>query len=138
MILRCLDRGAARGQSMGRIAADQLARDFNVEFAGPHAAADADQEATKLAADETEALRKAARDRADLRAKEIGPDWEETTGQAGYFIVAVRIEDRYRGIAFQADEPGYPADQVELISEVKLREALGLGDGDPISFSTEP
>ena len=73
-----------------------------------------------------------------LRAEEIGPDWEETTGQAGYFIVAVRIEDRYRGIAFQADEPGYPADQVELISEVKLREALGLGDGDPISFSTEP
>jgi len=70
MILRCLDHGAARGQSMGRIAADQLARDFNVEFAGPDAAADADQEATKLAADETEGLRKAARDRADLRAKE--------------------------------------------------------------------
>ena len=70
-----------------------------------------------------------------LRAEEIGPDWEATTGQAGYFLVPILIEDRCRGVAFQADEPGYPADQVELISEVKLREALGLHDGDPITFS---
>jgi len=70
MILRCLDHGSARGQSMSRLAADQLARDFNVQFAGGDAAADADREATKRAADETETLRKAARDRADLRARE--------------------------------------------------------------------
>jgi len=70
LVLRCLDRGAARAQTMGRIPADQLARDFNVQFAGRDAAEDADREATKLAANETEALRKAARERADLRAKE--------------------------------------------------------------------
>jgi murein DD-endopeptidase MepM/ murein hydrolase activator NlpD len=70
LVLRCLDRGAARAQSMGRIAADQLARDFNVQFAGRDAALDADREARKLAANETEALRTAALARADLRAKE--------------------------------------------------------------------
>jgi len=69
LVLRCLDRGAARAQSMGRIEADQLARDFNVEFAGRDAAEDAEREAKKVAADQTEALRKAARDRADLKAK---------------------------------------------------------------------
>ena len=46
------------------------------------------------------------------------------------------ISGRYRGLAFQADErgePGYPSDQVELFSEVRLREALGLRDGDRIA-----
>ena len=33
---------------------------------------------------------------------------------------------RFRGIAFQADEAGYPADQLELIAEVCLRDELQL------------
>jgi CTP-dependent riboflavin kinase len=73
-----------------------------------------------------------------LRSEEITPDWEAESGQAGYFLVSVLIADRYRGVAFQADErghPGYPADQVELLSEVHLRETLGLSDSDPIKFS---
>ncbi len=70
LVLRCLDRGNARAQSMGRIPADQLARDFNVQFAGRDAAKEADLEARKIAEDQTEALRKAARVRADRRAKE--------------------------------------------------------------------
>ena len=45
------------------------------------------------------------------------------------------IAARYRGIAFQADEPGYPDELVELLSEVHLRAALGLSDGDPITFA---
>jgi CTP-dependent riboflavin kinase len=69
-------------------------------------------------------------------AVDISPDWEARSGQAGYFITLVMISGRYRGLAFQADErgePGYPSDQVELLSEVHLRTALGLRDGDRIS-----
>lgn len=65
----------------------------------------------------------------------ISPDWEARTGQAGYFFVPVLIAERYRGVAFQADEPGYPPDQIELISEVHVRSALGVSDGAPISFT---
>jgi CTP-dependent riboflavin kinase len=74
-------------------------------------------------------------------AAEIAPDWRARTGQAGYFLARVTIEGRYRGLAFQADErepPGYPPDQVELISEVRLREALDLRDGALIRLSVIP
>jgi CTP-dependent riboflavin kinase len=70
-----------------------------------------------------------------LAAVEISPDWEARTGQTGYFYVPVMIAE-YRGLAFQADEPGdpgYPADLIELFSEVHLRRALNLSDGDPIA-----
>ncbi len=70
-----------------------------------------------------------------LAADDIGSDWQRHTGQAGYFLVRVRIADRYRGVAFQADEPGYPRDQIELVAEVRLRDVLGLHDGDAISAS---
>jgi CTP-dependent riboflavin kinase len=50
-------------------------------------------------------------------------------------MVPVLVAGRYRGVAFQADEPGYPADLVELLCEVHLRDTLGLHDGDPIGFS---
>jgi CTP-dependent riboflavin kinase len=71
-----------------------------------------------------------------VAAAEISQDWEARSGQAGYFLAPVLIAGRYRGIAFQADEPGgpgYPANQVELFSEVHLRSALGLSDGNPIA-----
>ena len=75
-----------------------------------------------------------------VAAADISPDWEARTGQAGYYLAPVTIAGRYRGLAFQADEPsgpGYPSDQIELFSEVHLRGALGLGDGDPIVVSEE-
>jgi CTP-dependent riboflavin kinase len=65
-----------------------------------------------------------------VAAAEIGPDWEARTGQAGYFLTRVTIAERYRGLAFQADEPGYPSNLIELFSEVLLRVALDLSDGD--------
>jgi CTP-dependent riboflavin kinase len=68
-------------------------------------------------------------------ASAIAPDWQARSGQAGYYVASVLIAGRYRGIAFQADEPDYPADQVELVCEVRLRAALGLADGDSISFA---
>jgi CTP-dependent riboflavin kinase len=72
-----------------------------------------------------------------VAAAEISPDWEARSGQAGYFLAPVLIAERYRGLAFQADEPGdgYPADLVELFSEVHLRGALGLSDGDRVAVS---
>jgi CTP-dependent riboflavin kinase len=71
-----------------------------------------------------------------LPAAEIAPDWEERTGQAGYFLASVTVAGRYRGLAFQAVEPGecgYPPDQIELFCEAHLRAELGLDDGDLIA-----
>ncbi len=70
-----------------------------------------------------------------IAASEISPEWEAETGQAGYFFLPVLVAGRYRCMAFQADEPGYPADQIELIGEVHFRSTLGLRDGDPIGLS---
>ena len=66
---------------------------------------------------------------------ELGPDWEEKTGQAGYYLTPVLIEDRYRGVAMQAEEVGFPLEQVEIMSEVHLRSALTLADGDDVRYS---
>jgi CTP-dependent riboflavin kinase len=71
-----------------------------------------------------------------MPAAEIAPDWEERTGQAGYFLASVMVAGRYRGLAFQAVEPGergYPPDQIELFCEAHLRAELGLDDGDLIA-----
>jgi len=67
LVLRCLDRGLCHGQSMSRIAADQLARDFNVEFAGKDEAQQAEREAKRIAANETDARRKASKRRAKVQ-----------------------------------------------------------------------
>ena len=71
-----------------------------------------------------------------VAAAEITADWETRTGQAGYFLAPVTVAERFRGLAFQAVEPGvygYPSDQIELFCEVHLRKELGLGDGDAIA-----
>ena len=36
---------------------------------------------------------------------------------------------------FQGDEPEYPPEQVEIMSDHHLRAALGLHDGDVLEFS---
>ena len=69
LVLRCLDRGAARSLCMSHIAGEQLARDFNAEFAGRDAANEAEQESRRLAAAETAELRKTAAERDERRAK---------------------------------------------------------------------
>jgi CTP-dependent riboflavin kinase len=68
-----------------------------------------------------------------VAASDIDPGWEAATGQSGYHLVPVLLAGRYRGIAFQADEPGYPEDLVEIMCEVHLRSRLGLDDGDPFA-----
>jgi CTP-dependent riboflavin kinase len=71
-----------------------------------------------------------------LPADEITSDWKARTGQSGYFLAPVTVAGRYRGLAFQAVEPGergYPPDQIELFCEAHLRAELGLDDGDLIA-----
>jgi len=71
-----------------------------------------------------------------VSAEEIAPDWTERTSQTGYFVAHVTVAGRYRGLAFQAVEPGgrgYPRDQIELFCEAHLRAELGLDDGDAVA-----
>jgi CTP-dependent riboflavin kinase len=63
-------------------------------------------------------------------------DREARIGHAGYFLARVTVAGRYRGLAFQAVEPGErgsPLDQIELFCEAHLRAKLGLDDGDLIA-----
>ena len=78
---------------------------------------------------------------------ERGPSWRYTLPgrsrrgrrrrpPAGCFLASVTVAGRYRGLAFQAVEPGergYPPDQIELFCEAHLRTELGLDDGDLIA-----
>ena len=45
------------------------------------------------------------------------------------------IAGRYRGIVFHGDEPEYPLEQVEILSDHHLRDTLGLRDGDMLEFT---
>ena len=47
----------------------------------------------------------------------------------------VLIAGQYRGIIFQGDEPEYPPEQVEILSDHHLRATLGLRDGDMLAFT---
>jgi 8-oxo-dGTP diphosphatase len=67
-------------------------------------------------------------------AIDLSPTWEAEVGQAGYWLTPVLVADRYPAVAVQADEPGYPPEQVELICAVRLRDALGLADGDAVTI----
>ena len=73
-----------------------------------------------------------------LPSEEVAPDWAERSGQSGYFLADVIVEGAHRALAFQAVEPegpGYPPDQVELLSETHLRNTLDLADGDLVAVS---
>lgn len=47
----------------------------------------------------------------------------------------VLIAGQYRGVMFQGDEPEYPPEQVEILSDQHLRATLGLRDGDLLEFT---
>lgn len=73
-----------------------------------------------------------------VAASDVDPGWEATTGQTGYHLVPVLVAGRHGAIAFQANEPGYPEDLLEIMCEVHLRSTLGLKDGDPIALTLTP
>lgn len=71
-----------------------------------------------------------------ITEEDIGVEiWgHEIPNRQGLRFGEVIIEGRYRGIVFQGDEPEYPVEQVEILSDRHLRETLGLKDGDIIEF----
>lgn len=68
----------------------------------------------------------------------LSADWEAATGQAGYWLTPMLVGGRYDAVAVQADEPHYPAEQLEIVCGVRLRDALGLADGDAIELLVRP
>ena len=52
----------------------------------------------------------------------LSPDWEAATGQAGYWLTPMLAGGRHdEAVAVQADEPHYPAEQLEILCGVRLR-----------------
>lgn len=72
-----------------------------------------------------------------LTENDLGVEiWRDhAPNRRGLRLGEVIIAGRYRGFVFQGDEPEYPPDQVELLSDRNLRETLGLRDGDTLEFS---
>ncbi len=73
-----------------------------------------------------------------LPATRLRGDWEAETGQAGYWLTPMLVDGRFNAMAVQADEPHYPAEQLEIVCGVRLRDALELADGDPLELMVLP
>jgi 8-oxo-dGTP pyrophosphatase MutT (NUDIX family) len=73
-----------------------------------------------------------------LPASQLSPEWEAATGQAGYWLTPVIVGGVHEAVAVQAEEPGYPADQLELVCGVRLRDGLALSDGDAVELIVLP
>jgi 8-oxo-dGTP pyrophosphatase MutT (NUDIX family) len=73
-----------------------------------------------------------------VAAGRLSHDWAAATGQAGYWLIPILVGGRYEAMAVQADEPGYPPEQLELVCDVRLRDALDLADGDPVELIVLP
>jgi len=73
----------------------------------------------------------------DLTEDDLGGNvWRDhAPNRTGIRCGEVLIAGRYRGMVFQGDEPEYPPEQVEIMSDHHLRTALGLHDGDVLAFS---
>jgi len=70
-----------------------------------------------------------------VSAGDLSPTWQEDVGQAGYWLTPIVVAGTFEGVAVQANEPGYPSEQIEVLCAVRLREALGLADGDSLTIS---
>ena len=73
-----------------------------------------------------------------IPATQLRADWESATGQAGYWLTPMIAGGRHEAVAVQADEPHYPAEQLEIVCGVRLRDALGLSDGDAMELLVVP
>ncbi len=81
----------------------------------------------------------------NLRAEQLeGQDaWRDLpwvpieAGESGYCAaraLAVRIDGRVPAVWIVPEVPGYPCNQIELMSHQSLRSALGLADGDSVTI----
>jgi len=70
-----------------------------------------------------------------VSGRDLSPTWQEDVGQAGYWLTPIVVAGRFEGVAVQANESGYPPEQIEVLCAVRLRDALGLADGDSLTIS---
>jgi CTP-dependent riboflavin kinase len=72
-----------------------------------------------------------------LTEDELGGEvWcDHAPNRTGIRCGEVLIAGLYRGIIFQGDEPEYPPEQVEILSDHHLRATLGVRDGDMLEFT---
>jgi riboflavin kinase len=70
-----------------------------------------------------------------VSARDLSPTWQEDVGQAGYWLTPIVVAGTFEGVAVQANEEGYPPEQIEVLCAVRLRDALGLADGDSLTIS---
>ena len=59
---------------------------------------------------------------------------DHAPARKGLSIGRAVIAERYRGLVLRGDEPAYPANQVEIACEVRLRDTLALADGARLDF----
>lgn len=59
---------------------------------------------------------------------------DHAPARRGLSIGRAVIAGRYRGLILRGDEPDYPANQVEIACEVRLRDSLRLADGARLEF----
>lgn len=59
---------------------------------------------------------------------------DHAPARRGLSIGRAVIAGRYRGLILRGDEPDYPANQVEIACEVRLRDSLTLADGARLEF----
>ncbi|MGH7767880.1 MAG: DUF120 domain-containing protein [Candidatus Binatia bacterium] len=52
--------------------------------------------------------------------------------QARCFLV--EIEGKHQGAVILPEVEGYPADKVEVVASVRLKDELGLADGEPVTL----
>ena len=70
-----------------------------------------------------------------VSAQDLSPTWQDDVGQAGYWVTRIVVAGTFEAVAVQANEPGYPPEQIEVLCAVRLRDALGLADGDTLTIS---
>jgi riboflavin kinase len=70
-----------------------------------------------------------------VSARDLSPTWQDDVRQAGYWLTPIVVAGQFQAVAIQAEEPGYLPEQIELLCAVRLRDALGLADGDSVSIS---
>jgi riboflavin kinase len=80
---------------------------------------------------ETESMRAAWRQIRNSSGIEIkAPD--AAFCQARCFLV--EIEGKHQGAVILPEVEGYPADKVEVVASVRLKDELGLADGKPVTL----
>jgi riboflavin kinase len=70
-------------------------------------------------------------------ARETGPRIEITAPDAAHCqarCFLVEIEGKHQGAVILPEVEGYPADKIEVVASVRLKDAIKITDGDPVTL----